>query len=163
MTLEHLHHAIIQRNAFLFLFFFFFYLGFVSRTFMNHRTAREEGGHSINSPLPLPPASQTLRHQPEDCCRELTSAHSQQPDSNREHLVSERKSLTTNLRALVKYMYSSGECFKSEANSEPRQISKMDLFTKIVHSFSPLTIFQKSSISDVRLGSEYSAEDSKPL
>ena len=60
-------------------------------------------------------------------------------------------------------MYSSGECFKSEANSEPRQISKMDFFTKIVHSFSPLTIFQKSSISDVRLGSEYSAEDSKPL
>ena len=41
---------------------FFFYLGFVSRRFTNHRTAREEGGHSINSSLPLPPASQTLRH-----------------------------------------------------------------------------------------------------
>ena len=39
----------------------------------------------------------------------------------------------------------------------------MDLFTKIVHSFSPLTIFEKSSITDVRLGSEYSAEDSKSL
>ena len=27
---------------------FFFYLGFVSRTFTNHRTASEGGGHSIN-------------------------------------------------------------------------------------------------------------------
>ena len=35
---------------------------------------------------------------------ELTSAHSWQPDSNREPLVSERKSLTTKLRALnIKY------------------------------------------------------------
>ena len=40
---------------------FFFYLGFVSRTFTNHRTAREGGGYSINSSLPLPPASQALR------------------------------------------------------------------------------------------------------
>ena len=39
-----------------------FYLGFVSGTFTNHRTAGEEGGHSFNSSLPLPPASQTLRH-----------------------------------------------------------------------------------------------------
>ena len=41
--------------------YFFFHLGFVSQTFTNHRTAREGGGHSINS-LPLPPASQALRH-----------------------------------------------------------------------------------------------------
>ena len=41
---------------------FFFYLGFVSLTFTNHRTAREGGGHSINSSLPLPPALQTFRH-----------------------------------------------------------------------------------------------------
>ena len=41
---------------------FFFYLGFLSRTFSNHRTAGEEGGHFFNSSLPLPPASQTLRH-----------------------------------------------------------------------------------------------------
>ena len=41
---------------------FFFYLDFVSRRFTNHRTAREKGGHSINSSLPLPPASQTFRH-----------------------------------------------------------------------------------------------------
>ena len=39
---------------------FFFYLGFLTRTFTNHRTAGEEGGHFFNSSLPLPPASQTL-------------------------------------------------------------------------------------------------------
>ena len=43
-------------------FFFFFYLGFLSRTFTNHRTAGEGGGHFFNSSLPLPPASQTIRH-----------------------------------------------------------------------------------------------------
>ena len=41
---------------------FFFYLSFLSRTFTNHRTAGEGGGHFFNSSLPLPPASQTLRH-----------------------------------------------------------------------------------------------------
>ena len=70
----------------------FYILYTFSRTFTNHRTAGEGGGHFFNSSLPLPPASQTLRHQTGDYCRELTSAHSQQPDSNREPLVSERKS-----------------------------------------------------------------------
>ena len=79
---------------------FFFYLGFLLRTFTNHRTAEEGGGHFFNSSLPLPLASQTRRHWPGDCCRELTSAHSLQPDPNREPLVSERKSLTTKLGAL---------------------------------------------------------------
>ena len=41
---------------------FFFYLGFLSRTFANHRTAGEVGGHFFNSSLPLPHAPQTLRH-----------------------------------------------------------------------------------------------------
>ena len=82
------------------LFFFYFYVGFLSQTFTNHRAAGEGGGHFINSSLPLPPASQTLRHQPGDYCRELTSAHRQQPDSNQEPFVSERKLLTTKLRAL---------------------------------------------------------------
>ena len=41
---------------------FFFYLGFPSRTFTNHKTAGEGGGHFFNSSLPLPPTSQTLRH-----------------------------------------------------------------------------------------------------
>ena len=85
---------------------FFVYLGFLSRTFANHRTAGEGGGHFFNSSLPLPSASQTFRHQPGDYCRELTSAHSQQPDLNRESLVSEHKSLTTKLRALLfSYVY----------------------------------------------------------
>ena len=47
------------------------------------------------SSVPFPPASQTLRHLSGDYCRESSSAHSWQPDSNRELLFSERKSLTT--------------------------------------------------------------------
>ena len=78
--------------------FCFFLSGFVSQTFMNHRTARKGGGHSINSSLPLPTASQTLRHQQGDYCRELTSENSQQPDFSQEPLFSECKLLTTKLR-----------------------------------------------------------------
>ena len=55
---------------------FLFYSGFLSRTFTNHRTAGEGRGHFINSSLPFQPALQTLRHQPEDYCRDFTSAHS---------------------------------------------------------------------------------------
>ena len=40
----------------------FFCLRFLSRAFTNHRTAGEGGGHSFNSSIPLPLASQTLRH-----------------------------------------------------------------------------------------------------
>ena len=82
------------------LFIYFFYLGFLSRTFMNHRTTGEGGGHFFISSLPLPPASQTLRYWPSDYCRELISAHSQQPDSNQEPLISKHESLTTKLRTL---------------------------------------------------------------
>ena len=39
--------------------------------------------------------------------------------------------------------------------SEPRQISKIELFSWIVRLFQPLTIFAKDSISDVRRGSVY--------
>ena len=81
-------------------FSFFLCLGFLSQTFMNDRTAGEGGRHFFSSSLPLLPASQTLRHQPDDYCRGLTSAHRQQPDSNHEPLVSERKSLTIKLHAL---------------------------------------------------------------
>ena len=42
-----------------------------------------------------------------------------------------------------------------EGYSEPYQISKKELFTQIVNGLKPLTIFVKSSISDVGLGSEY--------
>ena len=37
----------------------------------------------------------------------------------------------------------------------------MDLFAKIVNGFSLLTVFVKSSISDIWLGSEYLSADSK--
>ena len=53
------------------------------------------------NPAPLPTERegctlwQTLMHYAGNHCRELTFAHSKQPDSNRELLVSERKSLTT--------------------------------------------------------------------
>ena len=57
----------------------------------------EVGGYLFNSSLPVPLASQTLRHWPGDYCRELTSAYSQQPNSNREPLMSERKSVTIKL------------------------------------------------------------------
>ena len=43
-------------------YFIFFYLGFLLRTFTNHRTAEEGGEYFFNSSLPLPPASQTLKH-----------------------------------------------------------------------------------------------------
>ena len=76
----------------------FFYLGFLSRTFTIYRIAGKGGGSFYDSCLPLPPASQTLRHQPSSYCRELTSALSQQSDSNWEPSVSERKLLTTKLR-----------------------------------------------------------------
>ena len=36
-----------------------FFLGFLSRTFVSHRTAGEGGGHLFNSSLPLPAASDT--------------------------------------------------------------------------------------------------------
>ena len=42
--------------------FVFFYLGFLSQTFTNHRTAGEGVGHFCISSLPIPPASQTLRY-----------------------------------------------------------------------------------------------------
>ena len=66
----------------------FFLSGFLSRIFTIHRTAGERRGYLLISFLPLPLALQTLRHKPGHCYRELTSAHSWQPDSNRESLVS---------------------------------------------------------------------------
>ena len=98
----------------MFFFFFFSIWVFLSRTFMIHKTAGERGGYLFNSSLPLPPASQTLRHQLGDYCRELTSAHSWQPDSNQEPLVSEGKSLTTKLRAHCGEMlsYAGGTFFR---------------------------------------------------
>ena len=84
---------------FLFRLFFFSYLGSLSQTFTVHRTAREGGGYFLKSSILLPTTSQTLRHEPGDYSRKLTSAHSQQLSSNWQPLVSERQSLTTKQRA----------------------------------------------------------------
>ena len=64
-----------------------------------HTTAGERGGYILKSSLPLPPAL---------CYREFTSAQSQQPDSNRESLVSERDLLTTKLQAILR-VFCSGQ------------------------------------------------------
>ena len=86
-SLNHNYHSfIVKYHLFLIVFtknaekakvmlFFFILSGFSSQPFTNHRTAEERGGNFFNSSLPLPPASQTLRHQPGDYCRKLTSAH----------------------------------------------------------------------------------------
>ena len=81
-----------------------FFLSGIS--FMTIYESQDYGGrgrefHFSNSSLPLPPASQTLRHQSSNCCREPTSAHRQQLDAIWEPFVSKRKSLTTKLRTLA--------------------------------------------------------------
>ena len=45
----------------------------------------------------------------------------------------------------------------SKAYSVHRQISQMEFYARIVNGFQPLTIFAKSSIEDVWLGSEYAS------
>ena len=61
------------------------------------RQQRSVGSYFLNFSLQLPPASQSLGYKPSDYCRELTSAHSYQPNSNQEFSVSKRKSLNTRL------------------------------------------------------------------
>ena len=48
-------------------------------------------------------------------------------------------------------------------DSEPRQTTKMEIFAVIVYNLLSLTIFKKSSIMGVRLGSEYASVDIKQL
>ena len=86
---------------------FFFYLVFVSRTFTNHRTTRKEGGYSINSSLPLPPASQNRYL---DISRAITAESSPLHIASNQTrtgkpLVSERKSLTTKLHLQILNFY----------------------------------------------------------
>ena len=88
----------------LLLLLFFIQSGFSFATINESQDCRERVENFCNNSLPLLPASQTLRHQPGDYRRELTSAHRQQPDPNREPLVSELKSLTTMLRTLISYV-----------------------------------------------------------
>ena len=69
---------------------FFFYLGSLSRTLMNRKTAGEGGGHFFNSSVPLPP----VLHGHLDISWAINAENSPLhigPDSNREPLVSERK------------------------------------------------------------------------
>ena len=42
--------------------------------------------------------------------------------------------------------------------SKPNQTSQIKRFTKIVNSFQPLTIFAKSFILDIQLGSDFTSE-----
>ena len=79
---------------------FFFYVGFLSHTFTNHRTVGKEKGISFTPDYHLHPFHRHLDISWGDYCRELTSAHSHQPDSNRKPLVFKRKSLTTKLSSL---------------------------------------------------------------
>ena len=81
--------------------YLYFLSGFSFTNILESQDAGKGVGHFINSSLPLPLASQALSHQPDDYCRELTSAHSQQPESNQEPFVSERKSLTTNITLIT--------------------------------------------------------------
>ena len=85
-------------------FFFCISVFFHNHSRITSQDFKGRGGHFFNSSLPLPPASQTLRHQLDNYRRELTSAHRQQPDSNQDPLVSECKLLTTKLRTLY-YAY----------------------------------------------------------
>ena len=116
---------------------FFFYLDFLSQPFTNHKTAGEGGGYLFNSSLPFPPASQALRHQPGDYCRELTSAHRQQLVSNREPLVSERKSLTTKLRVLSFYII-------FQKNTHPSILQYLFVQTLLMSQACYLLFFQKN-------------------
>ena len=56
--------------------FLSFLSGFVFTNIHDSQDSRRRGRLSLNSSLPLTPASQTLRHQPGDYCRELNYAHS---------------------------------------------------------------------------------------
>ena len=45
-----------------------------------------------------------------------------------------------------------------ERHSKPNQMSKMELFAKMINSHEPLMIFTKSHILKVLLGSEYTSD-----
>ena len=84
----------------MYVFFFFFSIQVFFPENSRFTDTRGRGEAISLSPLYYFHLLQILRHQPGDYCRELTFAHSQQPDSNQEPLVSEHKSLTTKLRTM---------------------------------------------------------------
>ena len=73
----------ISTVRFFFQIILFYYLGFLSRTFLSTTS------YPFHRHLDI-----------DNCCRQITSAHSQKPDANQELLVSECKLLTTKLRTL---------------------------------------------------------------
>ena len=78
---EHVNENMLDISDETFVFFsFFFYLGFLSQTFMIHRTAGEGGSYFFNSSFSLLPTSQTLRPWACNYWGQLNSAHSLQPD-----------------------------------------------------------------------------------
>ena len=58
----------------------------------------------------------------------------------------------------LKWSFFRKSLLASEANSESCQTSMMELFAKIVKNEKLFTIFAKSSILDIRQGSEYASE-----
>ena len=77
---------------------FFLRFAFSFTNIQDSQDSRGRGSLLFDSSLPLPPASQIVRHQLGSYCKELTSVSSQQTDSNRESLIFERKSLSAKLR-----------------------------------------------------------------
>ena len=97
---------------------FFFLSGFSFTNIHDSQDSRGRGRLSIWLLSTTSASSRTLRHQSGDCYGELTSASSWQPDSSREPLVSERKSLTTKLHALK-----SRNNLKNKNNSDPESVA----------------------------------------
>ena len=91
-----------RQKSSIFFIYFFLYVFFITKI----RDSQDNRGRGrlfiYNSSLLFPPTSQILIHLQVDYRRELTSVHSYQLDSSREPLVSERKPLTSKLRALKK-------------------------------------------------------------
>ena len=102
-SFSHVRHG---ANIFLDVTLFCFFIIYIWVFFHDHlRITGLQGKGKDKSSYSLPSASQTLRHQPGNYCRELTSAHSQQPNSNREPLVSECNFLTIKPRTLVRGVF----------------------------------------------------------
>ena len=90
------------------------------------------------------PIHQTLRHQPDNYCKELTSAYTLHPNSNREPLVSERKLLTTKLLicvfSCIFMLYYNGVCVMSfstlqETHMEKTRSNKTEALWKSMHMY----------------------------
>ena len=75
-------------------------MGFFSQPFTNQRMQWKGEGISLTPHYHFHLLHRHLRHQPGNYCREFTSTHRQQLDSNQESLVSECKLQTNKLHTL---------------------------------------------------------------